>query len=251
MTTRQIVIGDLHGCVDEFRELVELLGYSQGSDQLVLVGDLMDRGPDPVGCIRYAQEMKATVTKGNHEEKHHRYWRHEQRVRRELAAGVVRPKKNPMTPLTGPRGEVNASLTEADVEWLEKLPLMVKLSETFVVVHAGLEPAYRVPAQSNSVLRVRYVGADGRMRDLDHLENTTYWSETWRGPESVAYGHAVHSFTEPRIDRFPGGACYGIDLGCVYGGSLCALVLNDGSTEPEFVTVRARREYHPIGAPRE
>jgi len=231
-------------------ELVDLLGYSRESDQVVLVGDLMDRGPDPLGCIRYARESGFTVVKGNHEEKHHRYWRHEQRVRNEMAAGVRRPKKNPMTTLTGPRGVVNASLTEADVEWLEKLPLMVWLSETFVVVHAGLEPAYRMPAQSNSVLRVRYVGADGRMRDLDHLENTTYWSETWKGPESVAYGHAVHSLETPRVDKFEGGACYSVDTGCVYGGHLTALVLEDGH-EPEFVQVKAHREYYSPSAPRE
>jgi hypothetical protein len=83
---------------------------------------------------------------------------------------------------------------------------------------------------------------------LDQPSNTVYWTEQWKGPESVIYGHAVHSMTEPRIDRFDGGACYGIDTGCAFGGSLCAMVLAPGwgvNDPAVFVQVRAAREYMP------
>ena len=42
---RLIVIGDVHGCLDELHELLAKVEYSQGNDTLVLAGDLVDKGP--------------------------------------------------------------------------------------------------------------------------------------------------------------------------------------------------------------
>ena len=42
---RLIVIGDVHGCVVELRELLAKVGFSKGNDTVVLVGDSVDKGP--------------------------------------------------------------------------------------------------------------------------------------------------------------------------------------------------------------
>ena len=42
---RVIVIGDVHGCLDELHELLDRVEYSQGNDTLIFAGDLVDKGP--------------------------------------------------------------------------------------------------------------------------------------------------------------------------------------------------------------
>lgn len=45
---RLIIIGDVHGCVKELRELLDEAEYVEGEDTVVLVGDLVDKGPYPL-----------------------------------------------------------------------------------------------------------------------------------------------------------------------------------------------------------
>lgn len=237
---RTIVVGDVHGCLDELQELIDRVAYVKGQDRLVFVGDLTDRGPDPSGCVRFARELGAEAVKSNHDEKHVRFRKHE--VTR-LATG----KKNPMR-FPPDRVTQNAAMSDDDIVWLESLPMMLSVSTGVVVVHAGLEPAFSADAQSDAVIRVRFVDASGEMvgyseGSLEQPSDTVFWSERWKGPESVIYGHAVHSMTDPRVDEFPGGKCYGIDTGCVFGGRLTAMVMD--AAEPEFVQVQARQEYLP------
>jgi hypothetical protein len=243
---RTIIIGDVHGCIAEFSELLRKLAFVKGEDRLILVGDLMDRGPDPVACVKLARECGAEAVLSNHDEKHIRFRKHE-------AVSMTTGRKNPMR-FPAEKSAQNAALSDQDIEWFRGLPLMLEAVPGLVVVHAGLEPAFPANEQpSDVVIRVRYVNSDGKMvgfkdGSLDQPSNTVYWTEQWKGPESVIYGHAVHSMTEPRIDRFDGGACYGIDTGCAFGGSLCAMVLAPGwgvNDPAVFVQVRAAREYLP------
>jgi predicted phosphodiesterase len=41
---RILAISDIHGCLDEFNELLEKVKYNQSEDQLILLGDYIDRG---------------------------------------------------------------------------------------------------------------------------------------------------------------------------------------------------------------
>jgi bis(5'-nucleosyl)-tetraphosphatase (symmetrical) len=236
---RALVIGDVHGCLDELKDLLKAAQFVQGRDRLVFVGDLMDRGPEPAACVKFARELGAECVESNHDEKFSRFRKHE-------AVRLATGKKNPMR-LSAERQAQHAMLSDDDIAWLKGLPRVLHISPSMVVVHAGLEPAFPVAEQSDAVVRVRYVNDAGRMKgysegSLEQPANTVLWAERWKGPESVVYGHAVHSLGEPRVDRFEGGACYGIDTGCVYGGRLTAAVVVPGR-EVEFVQVQAPGVY--------
>lgn len=68
------VVGDIHGCADELRRLVEALPLAQG-DQLVFLGDYIDRGPDSnavIDCLisltAAADQVDLVFLRGNHED---------------------------------------------------------------------------------------------------------------------------------------------------------------------------------------
>jgi predicted MPP superfamily phosphohydrolase len=71
---RCYVIGDIHGCLDELRYLIEGLPLETG-DRLVFLGDYIDRGPNSNGVVSYLLELKKygpaldlVFLKGNHED---------------------------------------------------------------------------------------------------------------------------------------------------------------------------------------
>jgi hypothetical protein len=66
---RIFVIGDIHGCLSEFNALVEEINYNSNTDQLILAGDIMSKGPDSVGVVRRAKELGALCVRGNHDDK--------------------------------------------------------------------------------------------------------------------------------------------------------------------------------------
>lgn len=234
--TRTIFCGDVHGCLDELDELVKTLEVRQ-SDRIVMLGDLIDRGPDPVGVVRRVRERGWQSILGNHEERAIRWLKNESFRK---ASG----RQNPMVPPYAQRRKEWESLSADDVGWLWRLPLTVSVGD-WRAVHAGLGPRPFLDQDVDDLLHIRYVDPFGRTVPVDPATmeqppNTVFWTESWPGPESVLYGHSV--FDEVRIDRRPSGAtCLGLDTGCVYGGSLSSAVLHDG--QMEIVSVRASREH--------
>jgi serine/threonine protein phosphatase 1 len=70
---RQIAVGDIHGCVKTFRKLVCDELQLNSNDHLILLGDIIDRGPDSKGVIDEIiaikeQGIRVQVLQGNHEE---------------------------------------------------------------------------------------------------------------------------------------------------------------------------------------
>lgn len=239
METR-VLIGDVHGCLDELDELMRMVGPGVG---VIGVGDLMDRGPDSLGVVRRFRENGWHSVMGNHDEKAVRWRRHEAIFRQT-------GKENPMRRIPEERRKEWESLSEDDVNWLRQMPLHLDPVRDWLVVHAGFEPGVSLDHQKpDKVVRVRYVDpVTGTMvpyKDgtLEQPPNTVYWTERWNGPGNVVYGHAVHSKESPRIDFSERGwTCFGIDTGCCFGGRLTGMLLKDDETH-EFVQVQAKREY--------
>jgi len=235
-----VAVGDLHGCLEEFDELMATIEYNPDQMRVVLLGDLVDRGPDSAGCVRRAKELALECIMGNHEDKHLR-WR--AREQRRLASG----KPNPMRPLSRDKLTVQASLSDDEFEWLNKLPLKCHLFDNVWAVHGGCQPRFSLEEQPpTQIIRVRYVDDQGAPKALgenfSQPPNTKYWSEVWTGPESIVYGHCVHSLDEPRLDIHDGYYCLGLDTGCVFGGNLTAAFFKPEGIE--YVQVKAKKEYY-------
>jgi serine/threonine protein phosphatase 1 len=73
MNRRRFVIGDIHGCARTFRRLVTGVIRLTPGDELYLLGDLIDRGPDSKGVLDFILELREQgffimSVRGNHEE---------------------------------------------------------------------------------------------------------------------------------------------------------------------------------------
>lgn len=248
---RTIAIGDVHGCLAELEELLMTLRVTS-SDRVVMLGDFMDRGPDPVGVVRLVRDAGFESTASNHDEKHVRWRGHHNR---EASGG----KKNPIR-FTNEQRAQNLALTDDDIAWLAGLPMSIDLGNGWHAIHAGLEPCKTFSEQmdSQSLLRTRFINDDGtaytsKDREAPDPTDKWYWSERWHGPESIVYGHHIHGLIGPRVDSHEYGdfgsraiaACVGIDTGCYAGGRLTAMVLmSDGQFW--FEHVKAKQVYFPL-----
>ena len=55
--TRTLIVGDVHGCLAELRDLLAAASIGDG-DRIVFVGDLVGRGPDTLGVLNLAETLE-------------------------------------------------------------------------------------------------------------------------------------------------------------------------------------------------
>ncbi|MGL5742262.1 MAG: symmetrical bis(5'-nucleosyl)-tetraphosphatase [Legionella sp.] len=62
-------IGDIHGCYEPLQRLLEHINFDEKSDRLWLVGDLVNRGPESLAVLRFISSLpiQPIVTLGNHD----------------------------------------------------------------------------------------------------------------------------------------------------------------------------------------
>ena len=226
---RTILVGDVHGCCDELTRLIERVGFGEG-DRLVMVGDLVVRGPDPCGTLDLLQELGAMSVRGNHEDRLLR-WR----------AGRNDPRGEPLGEMSKATAKL---LRKRDWAWLETLPYWIDLPEHDLrVVHAGLIPGLPIERQDpHTLMYVRCLGRYGE--PVERRGGKVLWGEAYAGPPHVVFGHNAR--TDPQLHPW----ATGLDTGAVYGGRLTAMVLMAGEAVPPpsarsdvLVSVPSRRRY--------
>lgn len=257
-------IGDIQGCDQPFGHLLEKIDFSPSRDQLVILGDLINRGPDSVAVLRRLMALDGSVhcVLGNHD------------LHGLAVANGLRQ--------AGRTDTLNALLQAPDknewIQWLRHQSLAL-WSHGVLSVHAGVLPAWTVAqtmalaAEVESVLRgpdwleflrrmygntpsawddnlqgfdrwrvvvnaltrLRFCTPSGEM-EFDTKEAAGLapdghvpWFEApgrRTAGTTVAFGHWSTLQPPPRTD------VWALDSGCVWGGCLSAMRLNqDGSHE--------------------
>jgi serine/threonine protein phosphatase 1 len=216
MTGRFIAIGDIHGCHEEFAELLARLAPT-ADDRLVLLGDMVNRGPDSARVLDLARQYRALAILGNHELRLLRHHRDGQRLKpaEEATAARLRPEH---------------------WDWLARLPLThAEPARGLLCVHGGFLPGQPWTEQpAEIVTRIQFIDTQGRAQKRSDCPDGRPWAETWQGPATVLYGHTPR----PDIVRYP--QAIGLDTACVFGGHLTAYVWPD----QRCVQVKARQAYY-------
>lgn len=210
-----LVIGDIHGCFDEFQALLDKAGLTEG-DSIVAVGDCVDRGPDTPAVLRFFQEKpNAMLIMGNHERKHVRADRHEVKLARSQRISKI---------------QFGETYSDA-LAFMRELPLYLDLFAA-LVMHGYFEPGLPLSRQRATVL-CGTMGGDKHLRALFDRP----WYELYDGDKPLLVGHHNYSNTDQPFvyqDRI-----FGLDTDCVTGGALTGLLLPSF----KFLSVPSRANY--------
>lgn len=211
---RTLVFSDIHGELVLFDKLLQKVNYNSEQDQLILLGDYIDRGPNSKGVIERVIELKesgAIVLKGNHDDllvkSAHRqlgaleYW--------ERAGGLSTLKSYDVL-IENMKIPDNTELKK-HVIFLENLDYYHEC-ENYIFVHAGIEPGTRLSEQdSHTYMWIREL-----------------FYEVYNGDKTVVFGHTPVSLIRGNSDHdiyFGGNNIIGIDGAAAYGGQLNCLEL--------------------------
>jgi serine/threonine protein phosphatase 1 len=221
---RAYVIGDVHGRLDLFEELIQAIEHDDRHAQaaettIILLGDLVDRGPDSAGVIDRARRWQTARTvrilAGNHEEMFLEAFASLNMLRhflkhggREtvLSYGVDQHLYNNAS-LEELQEIMRRYVPESDRKFLQSFEEYITLGD-YAFVHAGINPKVAMEDQSRQDLlwiRDPFLG--------------------FAAPHShvIVHGHTIVENVEERPNRI------GIDTGAYRYGRLTALVL-EGST---------------------
>jgi hypothetical protein len=228
---RTIIVGDVHGCVDELGRLLDEVAPG-ASDRVLFVGDLIARGPDSLGVLALYRQVKGQSVLGNHESK--LLLAHRARLE-----GTKRPRVSAL------HYALLHRLGDEDWALLEQLPLSLSVPEHgLCVVHAGVLPGQSLAVQDPWILtHIRSLDPDGKPSPRHDYQP---WAERYEGEPHIVFGH------NSRLGLQLHPSATGLDTGCVYGGRLTALVLGAreripsaaGERRARLCSVPAARAYH-------
>lgn len=178
-------VGDLQGCFEPLRRLMERLPFDPARDRLWFVGDLVNRGPDSLRCLRFVKELgdSAICVLGNHDL--HLIC---------VAEGIERAR---------PRDTLDEILAAPDrdelIGWLRARPLL-HAEDRHALVHAGLLPEWTVERARELASEVeRTLRGPGYRRLLERLygDQPDRWSDELEGVDRLRT--IVNAMTRLRV----------------------------------------------------
>lgn len=252
-------IGDVQGCCDALRALLDRLSFDPARDRLWLVGDLVNRGPESLRTLRFIRELgeAAIAVLGNHD----LYL---------LKVALSRGERKRDDTLS----DILAAADRDDLlDWLRRRPLM-HVEGDWAMVHAGLLPAWsiekaralaaevenaltgddvasflaelwgnqpdmwedslqgiaRLRVIVNAMTRMRFCNRGGHM-DLEvkgGLESAPRGYMPWFAhPKRLSKDHRIVCGHWSALGLHLADGIAALDTGCVWGGKLTALRLED------------------------
>lgn len=213
---RTLAISDIHGCLDSFKGLLKKLKLTK-TDQLFLIGDFIDRGPNSKGVIDYIWQLQRDqfnihCLRGNHEQmlldsqsnfEKARNWKHH----------------GGSTTLESFQAHTIGGISREHLSWMSKLPLFLE-HDRYIFVHAGLNFDFPNPLEGlHSMLWIR--------RWYDDI------NYPWLGDRIIVHGHTPTETAEIKImlKEVEHTKVLNIDSGCVFKhkglGHLCGIDLTN------------------------
>jgi bis(5'-nucleosyl)-tetraphosphatase (symmetrical) len=183
----RFAIGDIQGCVTELRALLEAIRFSPDRDQLWFVGDLVNRGPHSLECLRLIRALgdNAVVVLGNHD--------------LHLLAMVFGShlQDKPGDTL---HDILRAPDRAAILQWLLERPLAHQdPTHGELLIHAGLVPQWSVPQTLLLAQEVRHALLTDPEAFFDHMygDKPDRWSEQLMGADRIRF--IVNCLTRLRV----------------------------------------------------
>jgi bis(5'-nucleosyl)-tetraphosphatase (symmetrical) len=178
-------IGDVQGCYDSLRALLDKIGFDPAADTLWFTGDLVNRGPQSLGVVRFVSALPSAITVlGNHD-------LHLLAV----ASGQAPAKK---------RDTLSELLAAPDrdelLDWLRVRPLLHHDDVLgYTLVHAGLLPQWGLAAARELAAEAGHFIAHSARNELyTHMYGDTpdHWDDTLGGWARVRV--IINGFTRLR-----------------------------------------------------
>ncbi len=200
MVRRTFFVGDVHGCFNELQLLLKKARYDSRYHQLVLLGDLINKGPDSFQVLSWVREKAVIALLGNHE------WKFIQSLEKNL----------PLQPVLEKLKKDMGHEWPLWLAWIKSWPAYIE-EESFLAVHGGIVPGEH-PSQSQTehLINIRYW--DGKGENMTDPSDPA-WHDLYTGSKLVVYAHWAKQGLKVKQNSI------GLDTGCVYGGPLTGLWL--------------------------
>ena len=271
-------IGDLQGCYDALQRLLDKLKFDPAHDQLWLAGDLVNRGPDSLASLRFVKSLgnSAITVLGNHDlhllaiAADHKTTK-DAGLKQILAAADVDELIDWLRqqPLLHYDAQLDFALVHAGIypgwtlqqalEYAEELHQILASDNYLDFIHHmyGNKPrSWRDELSSwdrlrfivNSFTRMRYCDIDGKLnlKDKGPIGSQRKDSLPWfdmpkrnTRKQRILFGHWS---TVGRLNRED---VYALDTGCIWGGDLTALRLDE--EKPRYISIACPEFRHPKG----
>ncbi|MFJ7934744.1 metallophosphoesterase family protein [Sporosarcina sp. NPDC096371] len=225
--TRTLVISDIHGELELFEQLLAKVQYDPHHDQLILLGDYVDRGPHSKKVLDKVIELKAQgalVLKGNHEdmmikalttddEHAWKHWAHRNGGSNTLQSyGFSEEEFIVPENVEFVKPELYSDKLTGHLEFIQCLDSVI-VSEDYIFVHAGIHPTLPIAETDPYVLM--WIRED--------------FYNGYHGDKTVIFGHTpttiLHDNKNNHAIYFGKNNIIGIDGAAVYGGQLNCLEL--------------------------
>ncbi len=217
---RVYAVGDIHGRLDllvTMAEAIERDNAARGAARstVILLGDLVDRGPDSAGVIKavrmWASQRRMRIIAGNHEEMFLEALENVEVMRHFLRYGgketilsyPVDPAAYTAAEIEDAQAMMQAAVPQEDIDFLNSFEDTIVIGD-YLFVHAGIAPG--VPLAEQSTNQLRWI----REPFLSHAGDHGHM---------IVHGHTIMAEAEVLANRI------GIDTGAYDTGRLTALGL--------------------------
>lgn len=211
------MIGDVHGCFDELQDLLKAAGASLSRHRVILVGDLINKGPKSFEVLKWVRDHGIETVIGNHELR--------------FLKGIRQGQS-----LSPSLKELKSQMGE-DLDlwfgWMDSIPNFIN-DKSFWVVHGGFQPGVPPEKTQRSVLATirTWEGSTKQM----YRPGAPAWHDFYKGKKPVFYGHWALQGIHVNHNT------YCLDSGCVYGKLLTGI----WAGSKKMISVPAREIYCPL-----